>query len=523
MKAGMGTETGRPGQDAPKKKRPAPPPEEIAKHFPQLEIIGLLGQGGMGMVYKARQPQLDRFVALKILSPDLSRNPAFAERFTREARALARLNHPNIVAVYDFGKAGDFYFFIMEYVDGMSLWQMELTQKPLAPTEALAIVPKICDALQYAHDEGIVHRDIKPGNILLDKKGRVKIADFGLAKLMGQDARDFTLTQSKMAMGTPQYMAPEQMEHPLQTDHRADIYSLGVVFYEMLTGELPMGRFDPPSRRVQVDVRLDEVVLRSLERDVQRRYQQASEVKTAVESITTGSLVSQPTAAPSRDAASQPPPKPERNRSVWLPRLGIAVLVILTAIALALFWIKPPQPLFYTFSGRTEFVKSPNGPALSKKFIRKMGISPLQVEALNKILQNSYREFVSMERQHTEFTKDEHGHVRVTINPFPEESMALFTRTASEIRGTIGRDAIPPPTPGNLHTIGLFRHAGEAQVTAELWKDGAVYHFTEKHGMRPIPGGNASLGRRGAEGKDWHWVFPEEYWIYWSEPSPGGA
>ena len=223
-------------------------PEELAKQFPQLEIIELLGQGGMGMVYKARQPDLDRLVALKILPLELSRDPAFAERFTREARALAKLNHPNIVALYEFGKAGDFYFFLMEYVDGMNLRQLEQAKVRLTPQEALALIPKICEALQYAHDEGVVHRDIKPGNILIDKKGRVKIADFGLARILGVESRADRLTGSGI-MGTPQYMAPEQLEHPQEVDHRADIYSLGVVFYEMLTGELPLGRFAPPSQQ----------------------------------------------------------------------------------------------------------------------------------------------------------------------------------------------------------------------------------------------------------------------------------
>src|SRR5437667_2794603 len=262
-----------------------PTPGELANAFPQLEILELLGQGGMGVVYKARQPQLDRLVALKILPPAASRDPSFAERFTREARALARLNHPNIVSVYDFGQAREFYYFIMEFVDGVNLRQLEQSRR-LAPAEALGIVPKICEALQYAHEEGIVHRDIKPGNILLDKKERVKIADFGLAKLLDTEANDLTLTRSQQVMGTPHYMAPEQIEKPQEVDHRADIYSLGVVFYEMLTGELPMGRFAPPSQKVQVDVRVDEVVLHSLERDVERRYQHVSEVRTDVESIT---------------------------------------------------------------------------------------------------------------------------------------------------------------------------------------------------------------------------------------------
>src|SRR5439155_18119915 len=143
----------------------------------------------------------------------------------------------------------------------------------------------ICDALQFAHDEGIVHRDIKPENILLDKKGRVKIADFGLAKILGKQPTDFTITGKGEKMGTPHYMAPEQVEKPQTVDHRADIYSLGVVFYEMLTGELPLGRFAAPSQKVQIDVRLDEVVLRALEKEPERRYQQESQVRTDVETI----------------------------------------------------------------------------------------------------------------------------------------------------------------------------------------------------------------------------------------------
>jgi uncharacterized protein (TIGR03067 family) len=262
----------------------APTPEELARHFPQLEIIELLGQGGMGAVYKARQPRLDRFVAVKILPPDAARDPAFAERFDREARALAKINHPNIVAVYDSGQHNGLYYFIMEYVDGVNLREL-IRSGQCKPEEALRIVPQICEALQFAHDEGIVHRDIKPENILLDKRGRLKIADFGLARLLGHTRTDYTLTGPWQVMGTPNYMAPEQMDDPLKVDHRADIYALGVVFYEMLTGELPRGRFAPPSQKVQVDVRLDEVVLRALEQEPQRRYQQASDVKTDVENI----------------------------------------------------------------------------------------------------------------------------------------------------------------------------------------------------------------------------------------------
>src|SRR5437867_10007910 len=199
VKAGLGSESETNSESSPRPVKPEfipADPKALAKYFPQLEIIELIGHGGMGVVYKARQPHLDRLIALKILPLESGRDAAFAERFAREAKALARLNHPNIVSVYDFGQADGLYYFIREYVDGVDLRRMQKTQR-LTPQEALSIVPKICEALQYAHDEGIVHRDIKPGNILIDKKGRVKIADFGLAKLLGQPATDVRLTQSQ--------------------------------------------------------------------------------------------------------------------------------------------------------------------------------------------------------------------------------------------------------------------------------------------------------------------------------------
>jgi len=262
-----------------------PDPADLAKLFPQLEMLELVGQGGMGAVYKARQPGLDRLVAIKILPPEIGPDASFAERFTREARALARLSHNHIVSVYDFGEADGLFFILMEYVDGVNLRQT-IQSGGLSPQQALAIVPQICEALQFAHDEGIVHRDIKPENILIDKRGRVKIADFGIAKLLGTGATDDSLTATHQVMGTLRYMAPEQMQGSREVDHRADIYSLGVVFYELLTGELPMGKFAPPSKKVQIDVRLDEVVLRALEQDPEQRYQHASDVKNDVDNIT---------------------------------------------------------------------------------------------------------------------------------------------------------------------------------------------------------------------------------------------
>jgi len=287
-----------------------------------------VGLGGRGAVYKARQRQLDRLVALKILPPEVGQAEAFAERFTREAQSLAKLNHPRIVSVFDFGRTEDgLCYFVMEYVDGTDLRHVIQTGE-LKADEALAIVPQVCDALHYAHKKGIVHRDIKPENILLDKEGNIKIADFGLARLLDKPTTAYTLTQVGQRMGTPHYMAPEQIEGAHEVDHRADIYSLGVVFYEMLTGELPIGRFAPPSHKVQVDVRLDEIVLHTLEKEPELRYQQASEVKTDVETIATKGRQYRVT----REAAVS------SSAAVGRPSTGLLVVGILNWLCM-LLWV----------------------------------------------------------------------------------------------------------------------------------------------------------------------------------------
>ncbi len=275
----------------------------------------------MGTVYKARQKSLKRFVALKILAPQHAANPSFAERFSREAQALAELSHPNIVTVHDFGRAGEFYFLLMEYIDGVNLRQATKAGR-LTPEQALAIVPTICEALQFAHDHGIVHRDIKPENLLLDKAGRVKIADFGIARIMGagveqpasgQSARDSAGLTQESVLGTPAYMAPEQSAHAAQVDHRADIYSLGVVLYELLTGELPVGEFDPPSRKVQIDVRLDAIVLRALEHSPELRYQTVREMRTQMMTV-----VNEPGPAQTGSRADNAPPRQSNVATCYL-------------------------------------------------------------------------------------------------------------------------------------------------------------------------------------------------------------
>lgn len=266
--------------------------------FGGVEIIEPLARGGMGVVYKARQIKLQRVVAVKVIDPGLAGVPEFTQRFEREARALAVLNHPNVVQIFDYGQEDGLCYLVMEWVDGTTLREI-LSAGHLSPEDALRYLPQICDALEYAHAQGVVHRDIKPENILMDREGQLKIADFGIARMRGDhDSGPEFVTRVGQKMGTPQYMAPEQQTHTSRVDHRADLYALGVVFYEMLTGELPLGRFPNPSQRVKVDISLDEVVLKTLEHDPNRRYQRASEIKQAL----TKPSVPAPEASPANHA-----------------------------------------------------------------------------------------------------------------------------------------------------------------------------------------------------------------------------
>jgi serine/threonine protein kinase len=342
----------------------------------------------MGAVYKARQKSLDRHVALKLLRPGLDADPSFAERFTREARALAQLNHPGIVTLYEFGRTpGGLFFILMEFVDGLNLRQL-LAAGRLSPREALAIIPPLCDALQYAHDRGLVHRDIKPENILIDRLGRVKIADFGLAKLAAGTEASSTpapgsladhwslsishsgLTETGKVIGTPEYMSPEQRAHPDTVDHRADIYALGVVLYQMLTGELPdTKQLQPPSHRVQLDIRLDQIVLRALEANPALRYTAASELKTQIETVASSSFSpSHPLEAPTSPSAPSTPARfrvstiSRRRFKFWL--LRVAPLSLLAILSLCTFVIAP-----YRLKGASI---EPDIPAGSLAFVYKL-------------------------------------------------------------------------------------------------------------------------------------------------------
>lgn len=302
--------------------------EELQAHFPDLEIMERLGAGGMGTVYQVRQKRLDRFAALKVLTCRPEFHDSFSLRFEREAQVLARLSHPHIVSIYDFGEVEledeeghSLFWFLMEFVDGADLSRL-IRAKTLTPEQALPMVPQICDALQYAHDTGVAHRDIKPANILVTHDGQVKIADFGLAAIRGKDGGALAsgITMTGTAMGTPHYMAPEHWDAPDQVDHRADLYSLGVVIYEMLTGGRPSGLFDPPSRKVKVDVRLDEVVLKALEKEPERRYQSASEIGQDVERVA--------------ERTARNSGKGVRSKAWWMIGVGVVAAVLVGFVLL---------------------------------------------------------------------------------------------------------------------------------------------------------------------------------------------
>jgi serine/threonine protein kinase len=286
-----------------------------------LEVLDLIGRGGMGFVYRARQRSLDRLVAVKLFPRDaFADDPSFAQRFANEGRILASLSHPNIVAAYEFGETDRFCHLVMELIPGRSVRQ-RIEEGPVPQAAALDIARQVCLALEYAHSRGVIHRDIKPENILLepaaDGTTRVRVADFGLAKLIQRRPTDFSaITAPNRLMGTPDYMAPEQRSRPADVDARADVYALGVVLYEMLAGQLPLGRFAPPS----TDARVNTLVLRCLETRPEDRFASIADVRRAIESVRARRL---------------------EDRWVWLAAAAIVVI----ALSIAIYTLRPkPHP-----------------------------------------------------------------------------------------------------------------------------------------------------------------------------------
>ncbi len=268
-----------PQSELPEAPQPAawepPSLETMGKQLPQYEFVGVLGRGGMGVVYQARQITLDRFVAIKVLPPGAEDDEInFSERFIAEARSMARLSHPSIVHVHDFGATAEgLMYFVMEFVEGTNVEDVLAEKGSIPPKLAVHLMGQICDALGYAHEHNLIHRDVKPSNILVDREGRVKVADFGLAQEgVGHD--------DGPSMGTPEYAAPELTRVGVQIDHRVDLYALGVMLYQMLTGEVPKGEFLPVAvQKPDVDRRFDKIILKAMAWDLHQRYSSASDIK----------------------------------------------------------------------------------------------------------------------------------------------------------------------------------------------------------------------------------------------------
>ncbi len=257
----------------------APEPADLAPLFPGYEIHRLIATGGMGAVYQAVQKSLDRDVALKILPMEFSKDAAFCAGFEAEAKAMARLNHPNLIGVYDFGEVGGMLFIIMEYVPGHSVYHAAYG-KAIDPKEVIRLVTAICNGLAHAHDNGIIHRDIKPSNILLDLNAEPKIGDFGLARPIERKVQE-----GEEIFGTPHYTAPEVVNSPHSVDSRADIFSVGVLLYELLTGKLPDPNPRPASTVVRCDIRFDAIIRKATQPLAAARYSSASEIAKDLEAI----------------------------------------------------------------------------------------------------------------------------------------------------------------------------------------------------------------------------------------------
>ena len=256
----------------------APSVEELQERFPNHTIESFIAQGGMGAVYLATQTSLDRPVAIKILPQEFGEDEDYRVSFETEAKAMARLNHSNLVGIYDFGDIDGMLFIIMEYIPGRSLFDTAHGQQ-VDQVEAATLIAEMCHGLDHAHSAGMLHRDIKPANVLIDDEARPKIVDFGLARPLGEEQSD------GVVFGTPGYTAPEVLTNPFAVDQRSDIFSMGVMLYEMLTGHLPGNPIIPASSVSHSDVRFDAILNKAIHPDPDQRYKTAGEMAVALEEL----------------------------------------------------------------------------------------------------------------------------------------------------------------------------------------------------------------------------------------------
>jgi len=272
-----------------------------AQQIPGFQILSKIGQGAMAVVFKAKQLSLDRVVAIKVLPKRLSENPEFVERFYREGRAAARLNHANIVQAFDVGESGGYHYFVMEYIDGKTAYDLIADGKHVAEKDALRIILQCAKALQHAHDQNLIHRDVKPKNLMITSSGDVKLADMGLAREVGDYAT--ATAEAGRAYGTPYYISPEQIRGEIDIDARADIYGLGATFYHLVTGKVPFDGTSPsavmhkhlkeplvPADHVNPSLSsgVGEIIEVMMAKNREERYPSMAEVITDLEAIYNG-------------------------------------------------------------------------------------------------------------------------------------------------------------------------------------------------------------------------------------------
>ncbi len=307
----------------------APEPADLAPLFPGYEFHGLIATGGMGAVYSAVQKSLDRMVAIKILPQEFSQDAAFCAGFEAEAKAMARLNHPNLIGVYDFGEVNGMLFIIMEYVPGKSLFH-SAHGMAVDSNEAIRLVTGICSGLAHAHANGIIHRDIKPSNILLDQTAQPKIGDFGLAHPVGR-----TIEAGEGIFGTPHYTAPEVVDAPQSVNYRADLFSVGVMLHELLTGRLPADDPRPASVIIHCDPRFDAIIRRATDPLPERRYASATEIANDLRAIGQSNSY-RPATAPSPGPPRAVPGRPRASAGKKQSSSLQTVLLVLLAVIVAL-------------------------------------------------------------------------------------------------------------------------------------------------------------------------------------------
>jgi len=318
--------------------------ELIGQTIGPYKITERIGEGGMAVVYKGYQQSLNRYVAIKVLRSELAQDEQFVTRFRREALAVAELSHPNILHVYDAGVTQNFYYIVMAYVDGGSLKDL-INQGPLEMDYAASLAAQLADALDHAHKQGIVHRDVKPNNVLITRDGRPLLTDFGIAKALHESQG---LTRTGTSIGTPEYMAPEQIQGQ-KVDGRTDIYALGIVLYEMLVGWAPFSATTPvaalykqvnepppPMRQINVNIPdwLEAVVVKSLAKRPQDRYQRGSEFAEALRQRRAPAKTPPPLPATAPVPVGKAEPEEKRKRSI-VPILIGAIVLLFVALAVA--------------------------------------------------------------------------------------------------------------------------------------------------------------------------------------------